>query len=57
MYEMVLMKVSYIESEVYREQSWESFLHKEIILMVPQGGVSPKKVEFQTSLNNMFWVV
>ena len=57
MYEMVLMKVSYIESEVYREQRWESFLHKEIILRVPQGGVSPKKVEFQTSLNNMFWVV
>ena len=40
-----------------QENNWKYFvLHQKVILGVPQRGVNPNKVDFQSSKHNMLWV-
>ena len=41
---------------IYKRTSGNNLLYQQIFVRVHQGGVKPKKVEFQKNWNNMLWV-
>ena len=54
---MLYPQVSNVVTIILENNGKPFFYRQQIVLGVPQGGVNPKKVEFQSSQNNMLWVV